>query len=94
MSVEGVVLQLPRGLTDRLSAPSGTEDLNDDIYVYATNVSKQGTAGGDASSDGGEPGEDLPPVAGHIGRGLAPSVAPSSASISLYLDSASRSFSS
>ena len=40
VSVEGVVLQLPRGLKDRLNAPSGAKDLNDDIYVYATNVSK------------------------------------------------------
>jgi hypothetical protein len=40
VSVEGVVLQFPRGLKDRLTAPSGAKGLNDDIYVYATNVSK------------------------------------------------------
>jgi hypothetical protein len=40
VSVEGVVLQLPRGLKDRLNVPSGAKDLNDDIYVYATNIRK------------------------------------------------------
>ena len=34
-AIEGVILELPDGMEDRLSAPG---DLNDDVYVYATSV--------------------------------------------------------
>lgn len=37
VSLKGIVLQMPRQMNDRLNAPSGS---NDDIYVYATSVSK------------------------------------------------------
>jgi hypothetical protein len=37
VSIDGVVLQMPRKMDDRLNAPAGS---NDDIYVYATSVNK------------------------------------------------------
>lgn len=37
VTVEGVVLELPRHMEDKLNGPS---DLNDDIYVYATAVKR------------------------------------------------------
>jgi hypothetical protein len=37
VSIEGVVLQMPRDMEDRLGDPNG---LNDDIYVFATKISK------------------------------------------------------
>jgi hypothetical protein len=37
VSVEGVVLQMPRTLEEQLKAPAGS---NDDIYVFATHVAK------------------------------------------------------
>jgi len=37
VSIDGVVLQMPRKMDDRLNAPAGS---NDDIYVYATSVKK------------------------------------------------------
>lgn len=37
VSLTGVVLQMPRAMKDRLNAPAGS---NDDIYIYATNVTK------------------------------------------------------
>lgn len=36
--VEGVILQMPRAMRDRLDAP---QSANDDIYIYATDVSRQ-----------------------------------------------------
>jgi hypothetical protein len=33
--IEGVILQMPDGLSDRLGAP---DDLNDEIYVFATSI--------------------------------------------------------
>jgi hypothetical protein len=36
VSIEGVVLEMPRGMEDRLEAGG---DVNDEIYVYATSVS-------------------------------------------------------
>jgi hypothetical protein len=35
VAIEGVVLELPDGMDDRLKSPG---DLNDDIYIYATAV--------------------------------------------------------
>jgi len=37
VSIEGVILQMPRGVKQDLSAPAGA---NDDTYVFATNVGK------------------------------------------------------
>ncbi len=38
LSIEGVVMEMPRHMRDTLHAPSG--DFNDDIYIYATKVSR------------------------------------------------------
>jgi hypothetical protein len=38
VSVDGVVLQMPRSMGDRLDAP---DDANTDVYVYATTVKQQ-----------------------------------------------------
>jgi hypothetical protein len=38
LSIEGVVMEMPRHMRDTLNAPSGT--FNDDIYIYATKVSR------------------------------------------------------
>ena len=38
VTLEGVVLQMPRRMRDRLDAP---QSANDDIYIYATDVSRQ-----------------------------------------------------
>jgi hypothetical protein len=37
VTVEGVILRMPGGMTSRINAPAGT---NDDIYVYASKVTK------------------------------------------------------
>jgi hypothetical protein len=36
--IDGTVLQMPEDMDDRLKAPGR---LNDDIYVYATNVRRR-----------------------------------------------------
>jgi hypothetical protein len=38
VTLEGVVLQMPRQMRDRIEAP---QSANDDIYIYATDVSRQ-----------------------------------------------------
>jgi hypothetical protein len=38
LSIEGVIMEMPRHMRDTLDAPSGT--FNDDIYIYATKVSR------------------------------------------------------
>ena len=38
LSIEGVVMEMPRHMRDKLNAPSG--NFNDDIYIYATKVSR------------------------------------------------------
>ena len=40
VSLKGVVLQMPSGIKERLNAPAGAKALNDDIYVYATSVTR------------------------------------------------------
>lgn len=39
VSIEGMVLQMPRHMDDQLSSPSGGT-LNEDIYVYATRIER------------------------------------------------------
>ena len=40
VSLQGVVLQMPRGIEERLNPPAAAKDFNDDIYVYATSVTR------------------------------------------------------
>ena len=41
ISVEGMVLQMPRFMKDRLQSTAGVTSFNDAIYVYATNVQQR-----------------------------------------------------
>jgi hypothetical protein len=38
VSLEGVILQMPRGMKDRLDTP---DNANTDIYIFATQMKKQ-----------------------------------------------------
>src|SRR5687768_2304345 len=39
VTIEGIVLELPRHMQDKLTPPAG-QTMNDDIYVYATQVKR------------------------------------------------------
>ena len=39
VALDGIILQMPRDIDDRLVVPSG-QRLNDDIYVFGTKVTK------------------------------------------------------